>query len=360
MPFHNQRGIFNFLLLLLASVPLIANAGDAPSTNDLLEAASFDLKRPLKADSIDITATRKQGEAASLVVKQKFAMKVSFTEDTYKKTGNIGDTDVLSVVTKKGTDTTLYGIAESSRSGNAWQTKLQFDNNIEYSAWGSPKSAFQGKSVVSGSAEEKELLAKIQSEKASIEQRQKAAADLATAMEAERLALKNQKEKEKELSWEKDFSDLTQRIEQGSHDVRVAEIQKAFSTADTKLHQRLMGFLSKHDDVELRSIALRMKIDHAGKLQGKRGNGNPKIEPMMDINLTISSLDVGNGNIEFDFGSGIKEWKGLSGNIDAKKMSAKNNHCKIKSKLIEPNKLRGNISCNPKALSRNFVVFLPE
>ncbi len=360
MSYQNKWGVFNFLLLILAAIPLIASAGDIPSASELLEAASFDLKRPLKADSIDITATRKQGDAASLVVKQKFALKISFNEDTYKKTGSISDTDVLDVVTKKGTSTTLYGIAESSRSGNAWQTNFQFDNNIDYAAWGSPKSAFQGKSVISGSVEEKELLAKVQSEKASIEQRQKAASDLANAMDAERQALINQKEKEKELNWEKDFADLTQRIEQGSHDQRVAEIQKAFKTADTKLHERLMTFLSKHDDIDLRSIALRMKIDKVGKLDGKRGNGNPNFEPMMNNPLTITSLNVGSGEINFDFGGGIREWKGLSGTIDTEKIKAKNNHCKIKSKLIEPNKLRGDILCTPKSLSRNFVVFLPE
>jgi hypothetical protein len=103
-----------------------------------------------------------------------------------------------------------------------------------------------------------------------------------------------------------------------------------------------------------------MKIDKVGKLDGKRGNGNPNFEPMMDNPLTITSLNVGSGEIKFDFGVGIKEWKGLSGTIDAGKIKANNNHCKIKSKLIEPNKLRGDILCNPRALSRNFVVFLPE
>ena len=121
-----------------------------------------------------------------------------------------------------------------------------------------------------------------------------------------------------------------------------------------------MVFLSKHDDIDLRSIALRMKIDKVGKLDGKRGNGNPKMEPMMPLSIKVSTLNVDSGEIQFDFGGGTREWKGLSGTIDAEKIVAKNNHCKMKSKLIEPNKIRGDLTCTPRHQSRNFVVFLPE
>lgn len=355
----NQRDVLNVLLLLIMAIPLIANAGDTPSTSELLEAASFDLKRPLKADSIEITATRKQGTGATLVVKQKFSMKVSFSEDTYKKSGKLGVNEVLSVVTKKGSDTTLYGTAESNRSGASWTTKFQFENDIDYGAWGSPKSVFPGKTVVSGSPEEQKLLVAIKTEKENVEKRKNAAADLSKAMEAERLALKNQKEKERALNWEKDFSALTERIERGPHSQRMDEIKKSFRTADKKLHKRLMAFMSKNDDLDIRSIALRMKIDKAGKLEGRVNNGNPNIDAKYPLNggFKILSINIDTGDLEGNIPS-LKQ--NLSGSIDAEKVVMKNKSCKLLLKLTDENNMRGDLSCVPSFAGRKLILYLPE
>lgn len=360
MKTSKQWGAFLCLLILLTVVPQIAAAGDAPSNKELLDAAGFDLKRPLKADSITVTATRKQGAAAKLVVKQKFSMQVSFTEDTYKKSGKIGNATVLSVVTKKGTTTTLYGIAESTRDGKNWQPNFKFETKFDYAAWGSPKSAFPGRTVVSGSKEEKDYTAQTKAEAARIEARVKAETEKNKAMEAERVALKEKKEKEKALNWEKDFAALTKRLDQGSHAQRVNEIKKAMKTADKKLHKRLLAYLSKHDDPDLRSIALRIKINKTNKLEGLVNNGNPNIAAKYNLHggFKVSSLDIGTGNIKGSFPGYIN--KSMSGKIDAEKFELNTHTCHMLLKMTDDNKMRGEVACTPSYHSRKMILFMPE
>lgn len=143
----------NYLKWQLILLFLIQGCSDAPN---IKEQYAKDLPAHWQLESFKIEAEEQRGTKVDPVFEYRFIAEVSPKEHLHQRVGRLLDTDIVSIVVKKGTESKLHGKAHARMYQGEWHTQF----NIESSppADGSPLSAYKDKVVVQGSSDYKKLI----------------------------------------------------------------------------------------------------------------------------------------------------------------------------------------------------------
>ncbi len=132
---------------------LIQGCSDAP---DIKEHYTKELPAHWRLESFKIEAEEQSGTKVDPVIQYRFVAEVSPREHLHQRVGRLMDTEIVSVVVKKGAESKLHGKAHARMYQGEWRTQFNMENSPP--ADGSPLSAYKDKVVVQGSSDYKKLL----------------------------------------------------------------------------------------------------------------------------------------------------------------------------------------------------------
>lgn len=144
------------LLLFLLLLGACSGTGGRPSNTDVEKALSQQIPAPWQLKSFNVSASENTGTKVEPVWQFRFKASANLAEDTFVKSREIYGAIFLKKVSAKGDSKELFGIATSTLREEKWQASFQLENN-PFSGTGMPRSAFQGKTVVEGTTEEKQF-----------------------------------------------------------------------------------------------------------------------------------------------------------------------------------------------------------
>lgn len=180
-----------------------------PSNNNVKGKLTFELPEYIAVQSLDVHALENFGSEVDPLIRARFSANAKLSEPLYLRVADYMNTDVIRIQSKAGTPITITGKYSATMQGNAWQVSFE-DLDAAPNPSGRTLSNWSvGSYVISGSSEEKELIA---NEKKAAEER-----------EAERKAAEVRRVKAEE---ERKRAALAERKKTAATEARLAEESK--------------------------------------------------------------------------------------------------------------------------------------
>lgn len=143
----------NYLKWQLFLLFLLQGCSDAPN---IKQHYANELPPHWQLESFKIEAEEQTGTEVDPVIQYRFVAEVSPKEHLHQRIGRLMDTDIVTVVVKKGDETKLHGKAQTSLYQGEWRTHFSMENSP--AADGSPLSEYKNNVVVKGSSDYKQLI----------------------------------------------------------------------------------------------------------------------------------------------------------------------------------------------------------
>lgn len=179
--------------LLLPGLLLLAACGNRPPTGEMREQYQVaQLPGILELKSFDTEDPRNIGSDSSPVWLARYSAQVAVREDTYDIGDVVEGRRLLKPVHAAGDRFTLYGTVRSRPLGKGWSHQFQADGSSN-PVLGRPRTDYGPDTLVEGTPEATELLARIERER----EEQRIAEDTARAEEAAELRRKEDAEARK-------------------------------------------------------------------------------------------------------------------------------------------------------------------
>ncbi|WP_035228666.1 hypothetical protein [Agrobacterium tumefaciens] len=129
---------------------------DKPSEKDILPAVIAAAPKSIEVKGLAIAAQSNQGTDTRPSYETRFSAEATIREDLFVRVDAIGVRDIVAKTREKGTELTIFGFANSTKSKEQWETKAQLEQ-IEIGGEEKFLSAFR-LPILQGSSEESEAI----------------------------------------------------------------------------------------------------------------------------------------------------------------------------------------------------------